>query len=385
MAVVIKNPPVWHRALPLVQGFDGPLLLVISFLGALGLLIMYSAAFEMPGRFETHVRNLLIAAGVLFVVAQIPPQRWLALAAPLYLLGVALLLAVELVGIERNGSQRWLDLWLIVMQPSELMKLAMPLMLAWWFHKREGRLQGQDFVVAAVIVVVPTALILNQPDLGTSLLIASSGLFVIYFAGLSWKLIVPPALLGLGGIVALLVMEPIWCQPGVDWVLLQDYQKVRVCTLLNPTADPLGSGFHIIQSMIAIGSGGLWGQGLLQGTQTQLDFVLERTTDFIFAAYAEEFGFLGVLLLLGGYLYLVWRGLKIAVEAPTLFARLLAGALTLVHFVYAFVNIGMVSGILPVVGLPLPFLSFGGTAMVTLGASLGILLAIARSKRLNQS
>ena len=385
MAVVIQTPPLWRRALPLVQGFDGPLLLAIAFLSALGLLTMYSAAFEMPGRFDLHVRNLLIAAGVLFVVAQIPPQRWLALAAPLYLLGVALLLAVELVGIERNGSQRWLDLWLIVMQPSELMKLAMPLMLAWWFHKREGQLSGRDFVVAAVIVAVPTALILNQPDLGTSLLIASSGLFVIYFAGLSWKLIVPPALLGLAGIVALVWMEPHWCQPGVDWVLLHDYQKVRVCTLLNPTADPLGSGFHIIQSMIAIGSGGLWGQGLLQGTQTQLDFVLERTTDFIFAAYAEEFGFLGVLLLLGGYFYLVWRGLKIAVEAPTLFTRLLAGALTLVHFVYAFVNIGMVSGILPVVGLPLPFLSFGGTAMVTLGASLGILLAIGRSKRLNQS
>ncbi|KJS71654.1 MAG: ADP-ribosylglycohydrolase [Comamonadaceae bacterium BICA1-1] len=385
MAVVIQNPPMWRRALPLVQGFDGPLLLAIALLSALGLLAMYSAAFEMPGRFETHARNLLIAAGVLFVVAQIPPQRWLALAAPLYLLGLALLLAVELVGIERNGAQRWLDLGLIVMQPSELMKLAMPMMLAWWFHKREGRLQGKDFVVAAVIVAVPTALILNQPDLGTSLLIASSGLFVIYFAGLSWKLIVPPALLGLGGIVALLVMEPQWCQPGVDWMLLRDYQKVRVCTLLNPTADPLGSGFHIIQSMIAIGSGGLWGQGLLQGTQTQLDFVLERTTDFIFAAYAEEFGFLGVLLLLGAYFYLVWRGLKIAVEAPTLFTRLLAGALTLVHFVYAFVNIGMVSGILPVVGLPLPFLSFGGTALLTLGASLGILLAIARARRLNQS
>jgi len=385
MAVMIKNPPIWHRALPLVQGFDGPLLLAIAFLTALGLLTMYSAAFEMPGRFDLHVRNLLVATGVLFVAAQISPQRWLALAAPMYLLGVALLLAVDLVGIERNGSQRWLDLGLLVIQPSEIMKLAMPLMLAWWFHKREGQLQGQDFLVAAVIVAVPTALILSQPDLGTSLLIASSGLFVIYFAGLSWKLIVPPVLLGLAGMVALVWMEPHWCQPGVDWVLLHDYQKVRVCTLLNPTADPLGSGFHIIQSMIAIGSGGLWGQGLLQGTQTQLDFVLERTTDFIFAAYAEEFGFLGVLLLLGGYLFLVWRGLKIAVEAPNLFTRLLAGALTLVHFVYAFVNIGMVSGILPVVGLPLPFLSFGGTAMVTLGASLGILLAIARSKRLRHS
>lgn len=385
MAVVIQNPPLWRRALPLVQGFDGPLLLAIALLSTLGLLAMYSAAFEMPGRFELHVRNLLIAAAALFVVAQIPPQRWLALAAPLYVGGLLLLLAVELVGIERNGAQRWLDLGFIVMQPSEIMKLAMPLMLAWWFHKREGQLQWPDFVVAGVIVAVPTALIMNQPDLGTSLLIASSGLFVIYFAGLSWKLILPPVLLGLVGIVTLVLMEPHWCQRGVDWVLLHDYQKVRVCTLLNPSADPLGSGFHIIQSMIAIGSGGLWGQGLLQGTQTQLDFVLERTTDFIFAAYAEEFGFLGVLLLLGAYFYLVWRGLKIAIEAPTLFTRLLAGALTLVHFVYAFVNIGMVSGILPVVGLPLPFMSFGGTAMLTLGASLGILLAIGRSRRRLQS
>ncbi|MBA4254214.1 MAG: rod shape-determining protein RodA, partial [Comamonadaceae bacterium] len=266
MAVVIQNPPLWRRALPLVQGFDVPLLLAIALLSALGLLAMYSAAFEMPGRFELHVRNLLIAAGVLFVVAQIPPQRWLALAMPLYLAGLLLLLAVEWVGIERNGAQRWLDLGFIVMQPSEIMKLAMPMMLAWWFHKREGQLQWPDFLVAAVIVAAPTALIMNQPDLGTSLLIAASGLFVIYFAGLSWKLIVPPVLLGLAGIVTLVVMEPHWCQRGVDWVLLQDYQKVRVCTLLNPTADPLGSGFHIIQSMIAIGSGGLWGQGLLQGT-----------------------------------------------------------------------------------------------------------------------
>jgi rod shape determining protein RodA len=273
----------------------------------------------------------------------------------------------------------------IVIQPSEIMKIAMPLMLAWWFQKREGQLRGLDFVVAGLILAVPSFLILRQPDLGTALLVAASGLFVIFFAGLSWKLIIPPVLLGVVGIITLIVMEPQWCAPGVDWHILHEYQRQRVCTLLDPMKDPLGKGFHIIQGMIAIGSGGLLGKGFLQGTQTHLDFVPERTTDFIFAAFAEEFGFIGVLVLLAAFFVLIWRGLKIAVEASTLFSRLLAGALTLIYFVYAFVNMGMVSGILPVVGVPLPFLSYGGTAMVTLGASLGILMSIARSKRLVQS
>jgi rod shape determining protein RodA len=261
----------------------------------------------------------------------------------------------------------------------------MPLMLAWWFQKREGQLRPLDFVVAGLILAVPSALILRQPDLGTTLLVVASGLFVIFFAGLSWKLIVPPVLLLAVGVVTLIVMEPQWCQPGVDWHVLHEYQRQRVCTLLDPTKDPLGKGFHIIQGMIAIGSGGVWGKGFMQGTQTHLEFVPERTTDFIFAAFSEEFGLLGVLTLLAAFLFLFYRGLRIAVEAPTLFSRLLAGALTLIYFVYAFVNMGMVSGILPVVGVPLPFISYGGTAMVTLGASLGILMSIARSKRLVQS
>jgi rod shape determining protein RodA len=384
MAVVIEKPPLWRRVAPVFQGFDGPLLLAVLLLAATGLVVMYSVGYDVEGRFALHARNMAIAGGVLFITAQIPPQRLMALAVPMYTVGVALLIAVALFGITKKGAERWVNVG-IVIQPSEIMKLAMPLMLAWWFQRREGQLRSLDFVVAGLIVAIPSALILRQPDLGTALLVAASGLFVIFFAGLSWRLIIPPVLLGLAGIVTLIVMEPQWCQPGVDWHVLHEYQRQRVCTLLDPMKDPLGKGFHIIQGMIAIGSGGVWGKGFMQGTQTHLDFVPERTTDFIFAAFAEEFGFVGVLGLLAAFLFLIYRGLTIATEAPTLFARLLAGALTMIHFVYAFVNMGMVSGILPVVGVPLPFISYGGTAMVTLGASLGMLMAVAKSKRLVQS
>lgn len=384
MSVVIEKPPLLQRLKPLVNNFDWTLLLIVGLLAALGLITMYSVGYEFPGRFETHLRNMVLAAVVMLVMAHVSPQRLMNVAVPLYVIGVVLLLAVEFFGITKKGSTRWINLG-IVIQPSEIMKIAMPLMLAWWFQKREGVLRSVDFLVAGLIVIIPSVLILLQPDLGTTLLVAASGLFVIYLAGLPWKLIVPPAVLGILGIIALIIMEPVWCQPGVDWVILHDYQKTRVCTLLDPMKDPLGKGFHIIQGVIAIGSGGFWGKGLLQGTQTQLNFVPERTTDFIFAGYAEEFGFLGVIVLLGAFFALVARGLKIANEAPFMFSRLLAGSLTLVYFTYAFVNIGMVSGILPVVGLPLPFLSYGGTAMVTLGASLGMLLSIARSKALVQS
>ena len=384
MPVVIEKPPLLQRLKPLVENFDWTLMAIVGFLAAIGLVTMYSVAYEVPGRFEAHLRNMAIAAVVMLVAAHVPPQRLMALAVPLYVVGVALLVAVALFGITKKGSTRWVNVG-IVIQPSEIMKIALPLMLAWWFQKREGALRPFDFLVAGVIVAIPSLLILGQPDLGTTLLVAAGGLFVIYLAGLSWKLIIPPVVLGLLGIITLIVMEPSWCQPGVDWVVLHDYQKTRVCTLLDPMKDPLGKGFHIIQGLIAIGSGGIWGKGLLQGTQTQLNFVPERTTDFIFAGYAEEFGFVGVVVLLIAFFALIARGLKIANEAPMIFSRLLAGSLTLVYFVYAFVNMGMVSGILPVVGLPLPFLSYGGTAMVTLGASLGILLSIARSKALVQS
>jgi rod shape determining protein RodA len=302
----------------------------------------------------------------------------------MYVLGVVLLLGVELFGIERKGSQRWLNIG-IVIQPSELLKIAMPLMLAWWFQRREGMLRAPDFLVATAILCVPAVLILKQPDLGTTLLVVASGLFVIFFAGLSWKIIVPPVVLGAIGIMVLIAMEPEWCAPGVDWKVLHEYQRMRVCTLLDPYKDPLGKGFHIIQGMIAIGSGGIWGKGFMQGTQTHLEFIPERTTDFIYAAFSEEFGLVGTLLLMLAFIGLVVRGLMIALDGPTLFTRLLAGAMALNIFVYAFVNMGMVSGILPVVGVPLPFISYGGTAMVTMGVGLGILMSVARAKRLMQS
>jgi rod shape determining protein RodA len=327
---------------------------------------------------------MVLAAGVMFIVAQVPPQRLMSLAVPIYVVGVLLLLGVELAGIERKGSQRWLDVG-VVIQPSELMKIAMPLMLAWWFQRREGQLGTLDFSVALMMLAVPAALILKQPDLGTALLVVASGLFVIFFAGLSWKIIIPPVLLGAIGIVVLIVMEPSWCAPDVDWRVLHEYQRQRVCTLLDPTKDPLGKGFHIIQGMIAIGSGGIWGKGFMQGTQTHLEFIPERTTDFIYAAFAEEFGLLGTLGLMLAFIFLVVRGLMIALDAPTLFTRLLAGAVTLNIFVYAFVNMGMVSGILPVVGVPLPFVSYGGTAMITMGVGLGILMSVAKSRRFMQS
>jgi len=344
---------------------------------------MYSVGFDHGTRFVDHARNMMIAGAALFIFAQVPPQRLLTIAVPLYTVGVALLIAVAVFGLTKKGAQRWLNVG-VVIQPSEIMKIGMPLMLAWWFQRREGQMRSLDFVVASLILLIPVGLIVTQPDLGTSLLVLASGLFVIYFAGLSWRLILPPILIGAIGIVVLIVMESTLCAKGVDWVVLHEYQKQRVCTLLDPYQDPLGKGFHIIQGMIAIGSGGVLGKGFMQGTQTHLEFIPERTTDFVYAAFGEEFGLLGTTALVIGLVFLIVRGLTIAMEAPTLFSRLLAGSLTLNFFVYGFVNMGMVSGILPVVGVPLPFISYGGTAMVTLGVGLGILMSIARTKRLMQ-
>jgi rod shape determining protein RodA len=384
MNTTFEQPTAWQRLRPVVFGFDGPLALAIGILAAFGLVTMYSAGFDHGTRFVDHGRNMLIALALLVVVAQVPPHRLMALAVPLYTVGVALLVATALFGISKKGATRWLNVG-IVIQPSELLKLATPLMLAWWFQKCEGRMSPAAWVVAVLLLLVPVGLVVKQPDLGTSILILSAGLYVLFFAGLSWKLIVPVLALGVIGIVALIVSEPTICQAGVDWPLLKAYQQHRVCTLLDPGKDPLGKGFHIIQGMIAIGSGGLAGKGFMQGTQTHLEFIPERTTDFIFAAFAEEFGLAGTLGLLLAFTFLIFRGLMIAAEAPTLFARLLAGAITLSFFTYAFVNMGMVSGILPVVGVPLPFVSYGGTAMITLGVAIGILMSIARSRRLMQS
>ena len=384
MSSVFDKPSLLQRIMPMFQGFDGPLAFAVFLLGCAGLLTMYSTGYDHGSRFMDHGRNMLIAASIMFVVAQIPPQRLMAFAVPMYVLGVTMLIAVAVFGITKKGARRWLNLG-IVIQPSEILKIAMPLMLAWWFQKREGQLRPLDFAVAGVLLAIPVGLIVKQPDLGTAILVMSAGLYVIFFAGLSWKLIVPPLVVGVLGAVALVIFEPQLCVDGYDWPLLHDYQQQRVCTLLDPSRDPLGKGFHIIQGMIAIGSGGLTGKGFMQGTQTHLEFIPERTTDFIFAAYSEEFGLLGNLLLIGSFIFLVLRGLAIALEAPTLFSRLLAGAVTLIFFTYAFVNMGMVSGILPVVGVPLPFISYGGTAMVTLGMGIGILMSVSKSKRLVQS
>jgi rod shape determining protein RodA len=384
MAAVFDKPSLRQRAVPLLQGFDGPLAFAVFLLACAGLLTMYSSGFDHGTRFADHGRNMLLAAFIMFIVAQVPPQRLMSFAVPLYVVGVGLLVAVAVFGITKKGARRWLNVG-VVIQPSEILKIAMPLMLAWWFQKREGQLRPLDFIVAAVLLAIPVGLIIKQPDLGTALLVLSAGLSVIFFAGLSWKLIVPPLLLGLVGLVLIVAFEGALCADGVRWPVLHDYQQQRICTLLDPTKDPLGKGFHIIQGMIAIGSGGVFGKGFMQGTQTHLEFIPERTTDFIFAAYSEEFGLLGNLFLIASFLFLVLRGLAIALEAPTLFSRLLAGAVTMIFFTYAFVNMGMVSGILPVVGVPLPFISYGGTAMVTLGLGLGILMSISRAKRLVQS
>jgi rod shape determining protein RodA len=379
-----EQPTRWQRVAPVFTGFDGPLLVAVILLAIAGLLTMYSVGFDHGTRFVDHGRNMLIAGTLLFVVAQIPPQRLLALAPPLYALGVALLIATALFGITKKGATRWLNLGVTVIQPSEILKIAMPLMLAWWFQRREGQLRLLDFAVAAGLLLLPVGLIVKQPDLGTAILVLSAGLFVIFFAGLSWRLIVPVMLLGVVAIGALVWYGDALCQPDVDWHGMKEYQKTRVCTLLDPTKDPLGKGFHILQGMIAIGSGGVWGKGFMKGTQTHLEFIPERTTDFIFAAFSEEFGLVGCIALLLCFTFLIVRGLMIAAQAPTVFGRLMAGAITLSFFTYVFVNMGMVSGILPVVGVPLPFISYGGTAMVTLGLGLGILMSIAKHKRVAQ-
>ncbi|SDZ86302.1 rod shape-determining protein RodA [Acidovorax soli] len=382
MAAVFDKPSLTQRFVPLFQGFDWPLVLVVAMLASAGLLAMYSSGYDHGSRFMDHGRNMLIAAAILFMVAQVPPQKLMAMAVPLYAVGVALLVAVALFGITKKGAQRWINLG-IVIQPSEILKIAMPLMLAWWFQKREGQLRPLDFAAAGLLLAVPVGLIMKQPDLGTSLLVLAAGLSVIFFAGLSWKLVLPPVLLGAVGIVLLVSLEPQLCAEGVRWSVLHDYQQQRICTLLDPSRDPLGKGFHIIQGMIAIGSGGIFGKGFMAGTQTHLEFIPERTTDFIFAAFSEEFGLAGNLFLIVCFLLLVWRGLAIAVGATTLFGRLMAGAVSMIFFTYAFVNMGMVSGILPVVGVPLPFISYGGTAMVTLGLALGILMSVARAQRID--
>ncbi|GAA5232689.1 rod shape-determining protein RodA [Verticiella sediminum] len=360
--------------------FDVWLLLLLGLLACVGMATMQSAVGGTHGRFAEQLRNFAIALAAMWVVAQATPQLLMRLAWPIYLLGVVLLTLVEVAGTTRQGATRWLDLGVTVIQPSELMKIAVPMMLAWYFHRREGSLRVRDFLVAGLLLAVPFLLIVKQPDLGTALLVFAAGFAVIYFAGLSFKLLAPIALVGVVSVGLVLTYEHTLCDPEFDWVVLHEYQKHRVCTLLDPTTDPLGKGFHTIQSSIAIGSGGVFGKGYMNGTQSQLDFVPERTTDFIFAVYAEEMGMLGGIVLLVLYFMLLMRGLGVAWSAPNTFTRLLAGAISMVFFVYIFVNIGMVAGVLPVVGVPLPFMSYGGTALLTLGVAAGLLMSIHRHR-----
>ena len=353
---------------PLDAGLLAPMLLLIG----CGLMVLYSAAGEDSARVIDQVRNLAIAVSMMWIVALIPTQYLLQAAAPIYAIGVVLLVGVALFGDISNGARRWLHIGVTRIQPSELMKIAMPLMLAWYFHKRESNLRLFDFMIAAILLAIPVLLIVKQPDLGTALLITASGFYVLFLAGLSWKVLVGLAVLAAASI-------------PVAWPLMHDYQRQRVLTLLDPAQDPLGAGYHTIQSTIALGSGGISGKGWMNGTQAHLDFLPERTTDFIFAVYGEEFGLIGNLVLLALYFALIVRGMMIAYGAGNLFGRLMAGALTLTLFTYAFVNMGMVSGILPVVGVPLPFVSYGGTALVTILTSLGILMGIQSQKKLVQT
>lgn len=360
-----------------VRPIDPFLLLVVGLLLGYAYALMMSAS---PERLPTLQIHFAVALASMWMVAMVPPKRLLSVALPLYALGLFLLVGVFLFGDTSKGAKRWLNLGFARIQPSEIMKIAVPLMLAWYFHQREGLIRLREFIGAAVLLAVPLGLIVVQPDLGTSLLVAAAGLYVIFFAGLSWKLIVPVVLLTALGIGAIVGFGDYFCQPDLDWRVLREYQKQRVCTLLDPTQDPLGRGFHIIQSTIAIGSGGVFGKGWMEGTQTHLAFIPERHTDFIFSVLAEEFGLVGAVGLLAAYLVLILRGFVIAARAPTVGTRLLAGAITMIIFTYAFVNMGMVSGILPVVGVPLPFVSYGGTALVTLCVGIGILMSIERSR-----
>lgn len=355
----------WQK---LIAPIDLPLLGIVGLLILVGTGIMGSAS---PERMGAQLLNIATALLVMRVAAQIPPQRLMHLAIPVYVVAVLLLIAVALFGDISKGARRWLNLGVMRVQPSELLKIAMPLLLAAFFQRHEAMLRMRDFAVATLLLLIPVALIARQPDLGTAILVLSAGCYVIFFAGLPWKIIITL-------FVAALASAPI------AWTVLHDYQRARILTLVDPEKDPLGKGFHIIQSTIAIGSGGFFGKGWGQGTQTQLDFLPERHTDFIFAVFSEEFGLLGNLVLLALYALLLGRALMIAANAATLFARLLAGAITMIFFTYAFVNMGMVSGILPVVGVPLPFISYGGTALVTLSLGIGILMSIHKNRMLVQ-
>jgi rod shape determining protein RodA len=351
---------------------DKHLLAAVLALLLVGMITLYSASGESFARVAGQLGNVAIALLVMWLAANIPPHYLQRLALPVYAIGFLLLIGVAIFGDIVNGARRWLDIGVTRIQPSELMKIAVPMALAWYFDRYEAVLKLRDFVIAAIMLALPVTLVLYQPDLGTSLLITAAGFFVIFLAGLSWKII---ASLAIASIAALPLL----------WPLLHDYQRQRILTLLDPGQDPLGAGYHTIQATIALGSGGFFGKGWLNGTQAHLDFLPERSTDFIFAVFSEEFGLFGNLVLVTLFLFVIGRGMFISFNASTLFTRLLAGTITLTFFTYVFVNMGMVCGVLPVVGVPLPLVSYGGTSLVSILFGIGILMSIHTHKRLVQS
>ncbi|MBY0498376.1 MAG: rod shape-determining protein RodA [Nitrosomonas sp.] len=357
---MIEIRKIWHY---LTRYIDNFLLAGILILMAIGLIVLYSATGGNITRVSNQVINILIALVIMWLVANIPLQQIMRLALPMYMLGLILLIGVAFFGEINNGARRWLSLGVTRIQPSELMKIALPLMMAWYFDKHEITLRLRDYLGATILLLLPVLLILRQPDLGTALLIAASGFYVLFLAGLSWRIII-----GLGTAAA--------ASLPILWSVMHDYQRQRIMTLLDPTQDPLGAGYHTIQSSIAIGSGGVVGKGWQNGTQTQLDFLPEQSTDFIFAVFSEEFGLIGNTVLLLLYLLVIGRCIAITANASTQFTRLISGSITLTFCTYIFVNMGMVSGILPIVGVPLPLMSYGGTSMVTMLLGFGILMSI---------
>jgi rod shape determining protein RodA len=348
---------------------DGPLVLGLALVAAYGLVVLYSASGQSFAAVGRAGARMLLGTIAMLALARVSPN-FLRRSSPwLFAFGIVLLLIVDLIGYIGKGAQRWLDLGFIRFQPSELMKLAVPMMCAWYLHERPLPPSPFTLGVLAALVFVPVGLVVAQPDLGTGVLIAIGGVLVIVMAGLQWKIIA-----SLGGITAV----GAW----FGWQFLHDYQKKRVLTFLDPQSDPLGAGYHSIQSMIAIGSGGLLGKGWTKGSQAQLEFLPERSTDFIFAVMGEEFGLIGLAVLLLLYLFVVGRALYLAMQTQDTFARLLGGSLALTFFVYVFINAGMVSGLLPVVGVPLPLVSYGGTSMVTLLAGFGILMSLYSHRKL---
>jgi rod shape determining protein RodA len=347
----------------LSRRIDSFLLGIALAIVCVGFVTLFSASDQSLARLSSQATSLAVALVLMWLVANIPPQTIARAAVPLYVVGIVALVGVALFGITVNGSKRWLNLGVARFQPSELMKIALPLMLAWYFQRFEGRIGWRDFALAAALIVVPVYLIKRQPDLGTALLIAATGFYVLFLAGLSWKII-------LGLVLAGSAAAPL------VWQHLHGYQRERILTFLDPARDPLGAGYHSSQASIALGSGGVVGKGWLNGTQTHLDFLPERHTDFVFAVFGEEFGLIGNVVLLLLYLLLIGRAMVITANASTLFARLIAGAVTLMFFTCAFVNMGMVSGILPVVGVPLPLISYGGTALISLFIGLGLLMSV---------